>query len=80
MKNFIIKTAIAGAMVVATALPAFAQSEVVLTMWHSHPEWKDRVQAILDIFEAKHPKIKIQLEEISGTNYSTAPQYGACGW
>jgi raffinose/stachyose/melibiose transport system substrate-binding protein len=71
MKKFIIKTAIAGAMLVATALPAFAQGEVVLTMWHSHPEWKDRVQAILDKFEEQHPKIKIQLEEISGTNYST---------
>jgi ABC-type glycerol-3-phosphate transport system substrate-binding protein len=40
-------------------------------MWHNQPEWKDRVQAIIDKFEALHPAIKIELEEIAGTIYTT---------
>ena len=46
-----------------------AQDKVVLSMWHNHPEWKDRVVPILDRFEALHPNIEIELEEITGTNY-----------
>ncbi|WP_171208564.1 MULTISPECIES: ABC transporter substrate-binding protein [unclassified Ruegeria] len=45
-------------------------AETTLTMWHQHPEWKSAVEAILDKFEAAHPDIKIDLEEIAGTNYS----------
>ncbi|UWQ17221.1 ABC transporter substrate-binding protein [Jannaschia sp. M317] len=59
----------ASAIALSAALPAFAQ-DVTLTMWHNHPEWKDRAQAILDAFEAENPGIKIDLEEIAGTNYS----------
>lgn len=54
----------------ASSEPAAASDEVVtLVMWHNHPEWKDRVQAILDVFEEEHPNIHIQLEEVPGPNY-----------
>ena len=39
----------------ALAAPAFAADPVTLTFWHNHPEWKDRVQAILDKFEVENP-------------------------
>ncbi|SHH65755.1 extracellular solute-binding protein [Cognatishimia maritima] len=56
----------------ALALSAGAAQadDVTLTMWHQHPEWKAATQAILDAFEAENPGIKIDLEEIAGTNYS----------
>lgn len=44
--------------------------KVTLVMWHNHPEWKDRVQAILDVFEQENPNIHIELEEIPGPEYS----------
>ena len=46
-----------------------ADAVVTLVMWHNHPEWKDRVQAVLDVFEEEHPNIHIELEEIPGPNY-----------
>jgi raffinose/stachyose/melibiose transport system substrate-binding protein len=52
------------------ALPTLAQDQVTLTLWHNHPEWKDRVQAILDRFEEEHPNIKIDLEELNGPEYT----------
>lgn len=70
MKKSMFRTIIAASILAATSSFALAQDKVNLTMWHNHPEWKDRVQAILDRFEEKHPNIAIQLEEISGTNYS----------
>jgi raffinose/stachyose/melibiose transport system substrate-binding protein len=54
---------------VGEAAEETAGEVVTLTMWHNHPEWKDRVQAILDVFEEEHPNIHIQLEEIPGPNY-----------
>lgn len=67
-----IVTRTAGAVAVALALTGSAAwaEDVVLTMWHQHPEWKAATQAILDAFEAENPGIKIDLEEIAGTNYS----------
>jgi raffinose/stachyose/melibiose transport system substrate-binding protein len=47
-----------------------AQAKTTLVMWHNHPEWKDRVEAILQKFEAAHPEIAIELEEISGPDYT----------
>ena len=44
----------------AFALPSFAQDQVTLTLWHNHPEWKDRVQAILDRFEEQNPGIVVE--------------------
>ena len=55
----------------ATALtaPAFAADPVTLTFWHNHPEWKDKIQPILDKFQAENPDIKIDLTEIPGPSY-----------
>jgi ABC-type glycerol-3-phosphate transport system substrate-binding protein len=71
MRLNLIKTLLVGVLLASTALPALAQDKTVLTMWHNHPEWKDRVEAILAKFEAENPTIDIQLEEIAGTNYTT---------
>ncbi len=71
MKHLLLKSLLMGALLASTALPGFAQDKTVLTMWHNHPEWKDRVEAILAKFEAENPTIDIQLEEIAGTNYTT---------
>jgi len=46
-----------------------AAEKVTLVMWHNHPEWKSRVQAILDRFEEENPNIHIELEEIPGPDY-----------
>ncbi len=69
MKQTLTSALLASAMTFGAIAPAFAQ-DVTLTMWHNHPEWKDRAEAILDAFEAEHPNITIELEEIAGTNYS----------
>ena len=60
---------IAAAMLAASSIPAVAQDEVTLTFWTDHPEWKDRVQVILDVFEEQHPNINIDLESINGPDY-----------
>src|SRR4051812_9720416 len=59
----------AGALVLGVASPARAQSAVTLTLWHNHPEWKDRVIAILNRFEAQNPGIKIDLQELPSSAY-----------
>ena len=71
MKHALIRTLLAGALLASTAVSAFAADKVVLTMWHNHPEWKDRVLPIIAKFQEQHPNIEIQLEEIAGTNYTT---------
>lgn len=53
-----------------SAAPAAAAEPVTLVVWHNHPEWKDRVQVILDAFESEHPNINIALEEIPGPDYT----------
>lgn len=68
-RNALLATALASAVVLAQALPASAE-QVELTMWHQHPEWKARAEAIIAKFEEAYPDIKINLEEIAGTNYS----------
>jgi raffinose/stachyose/melibiose transport system substrate-binding protein len=69
MKHFVIGALAIGALLGSTALGALAQDKVVLSMWHNHPEWKDRVEAILQKFEEQNPTIDVQLEEIAGPNY-----------
>ena len=69
MKRPMITGLLASAMTLGAVMPAIAE-DITLTMWHQHPEWKDRTQAILDLFEESHPNITIELEEIAGTNYS----------
>lgn len=49
---------------------ASAGEKVTLVMWHNHPEWKSRVQAILDVFEKENPTIHIDLQEIPGPDYT----------
>ena len=65
MKKLLIRTAMAGILVVSTTMSAIAADKVVLSMWHNHPEWKDRVHAIIDKFEGKHPNIEIELQKIA---------------
>lgn len=48
---------------------ARAQSATTLSFWHNHPEWKDRVVAILKRFEAANPTIRIDLQEMPVTAY-----------
>lgn len=64
------RLALSGAIVSVLSLPAVAADPVTLTFWHNHPEWKARVQKILDKFQAENPGIQIQLEEIPGPDYS----------
>jgi len=71
VKHKLMKSLLVGILLASTALPSPAQDKTVLTMWHNHPEWKDRVEAILVKFEEENPTIDIQLEEIAGTNYTT---------
>jgi ABC-type glycerol-3-phosphate transport system substrate-binding protein len=70
MRSALSRLAFAGAVVAALSLPAFAADTVTLTFWHNHPEWKARVQKILDKFQAENPGIVIQLEEIPGPDYT----------
>ncbi len=69
MRGKLLRLALLGAGVWFAAPAAYA-ADVTLTFWHNHPEWKDRVQKILDKFEAKNPGIHIQLEEIPGPDYT----------
>lgn len=69
MKRSLTAGLLASVMSLGAIMPALAD-QTTLTMWHQHPEWKDRTEAILSAFEAAHPDITIELEEISGTNYS----------
>ena len=64
------RLALCGAIFSALSLPALAADTVTLTFWHNHPEWKARIQKILDKFQAENPGIQIQLEEIPGPDYS----------
>jgi len=70
MRSGFSKSALVGACLACLAWPAQAADQVTLTFWHNHPEWKERVQKILDKFEAANPGIHIQLEEIPGPDYS----------
>ncbi len=54
----------------ASQSAAPAAGPVTLVMWHNHPEWKSRVQAILDVFEKENPNIHIDLQEIPGPDYT----------
>ncbi len=57
-------------LISAYTVSAVAQNSVTLGMWHNHPEWKSRVEAILQKFESSHPDIHIELEEINGAEYT----------
>ncbi len=70
MKTSYIANALASVALCAFASAAYADDKVTLSMWHQHPEWKDRAEAILEKFESEHPNIEIDLEEIAGTNYT----------
>jgi ABC-type glycerol-3-phosphate transport system substrate-binding protein len=54
----------------STSSAGAAAEKVTLVMWHNHPEWKSRVQAILDVFEKENPLIHIDLQEIPGPDYT----------
>ncbi|MBV9539243.1 MAG: extracellular solute-binding protein [Acidisphaera sp.] len=62
------RTILASALV-PIAVRARAQDKVTLTLWHQHPEWKDRVVAILNRFEAEHPNIHVDLQEMPSPVY-----------
>jgi raffinose/stachyose/melibiose transport system substrate-binding protein len=58
------------AVIFLSLRPIMAADRVTLVMWHNHPEWKERVEAILQKFEASHPNITFDLEEIGGADYT----------
>jgi multiple sugar transport system substrate-binding protein len=58
------------AVIFSSLRPIMAADKVTLVMWHNHPEWKERVEAILQKFEASHPNITFDLEEIGGADYT----------
>jgi raffinose/stachyose/melibiose transport system substrate-binding protein len=68
MTKHLKRLALIGIATAALAAPAYADT-VTLSFWHNHPEWKDKIQPILDKFEAENPDIKIQLTEIPGPSY-----------
>lgn len=68
IKTGLLAAVVASSLGVNTAL--IAEDTVTLSMWHQHPEWRAKTQAILTAFESEHPGIRIELEEIAGTNYS----------
>lgn len=68
-RRSVLAASLAFTVPVAMGGPAWAQAPVTLTLWHNHPEWKDRVLAILAKFEAKHPGIKIELTEMPSSAY-----------
>lgn len=51
---------------------AGSSSQAELTMWGNHPEWKDRVLAMLKSFEADNPTIKVTFDPKPGDTYQTA--------
>ena len=59
-----------GALLVSIAWPATAQEKATVTLWHNHPEWKTRVEAIIQAFQASHADIAVDLQEISGPDYT----------
>ena len=60
----------AGALALGVATPTLAQQQpATLSLWHNHPEWKDRVIAILNRFEAQNPGIKIDLQELPSSAF-----------
>jgi len=61
---------VAAGLLFSLPMVGAAQAKTTLVMWHNHPEWKDRVEAILQKFEAAHPDIAIDLQEISGPDYT----------
>jgi raffinose/stachyose/melibiose transport system substrate-binding protein len=68
MKRFARRSVLA-ASVAALARPARAADQVTLTLWHNHPEWKDRVLAILARFETLHPGVHVELTEMPNSAY-----------
>jgi multiple sugar transport system substrate-binding protein len=70
MKACLKQLLIVAALIPSCAMPAIAQNSVTLGLWHNHPEWKARVEAILQKFESSHPNIHIELEEINGPEYT----------
>ena len=63
------RRAVLASALLPVTVSARAAEKVTLTLWHQHPEWKQRVIAILDKFEAAHPNIHIELEEMPSSAY-----------
>lgn len=70
MRKAFLTNALGAVALCAFTATTMAADKVTLSMWHQHPEWKDRAEAILAKFEEAHPNIDIELEEIAGTNYT----------
>lgn len=56
----------------STGSSAASSAQAELTMWGNHPEWKDRVLAILDEFAKANPTIKVTFDPKPGDTYQTA--------
>ncbi len=61
---------VAASLLCGGPMIGLAQAKTTLVVWHNHPEWKERVEAILQKFEAAHPDIAVDLQEISGPDYT----------
>ncbi len=48
-----------------------SQQPVTLSLWHSHPEWAQQINALVSQFEKQHPAIKIDVTAKSGVDYPT---------
>jgi ABC-type glycerol-3-phosphate transport system substrate-binding protein len=68
MKAYVKRLLPLAAVIFSSVTPVMAADKVTLEMWHNHPEWKERVEAILRKFEASHPNIDIDLQEIGGAD------------
>lgn len=64
MKGIFIKALLFGTALAASTGFGLAADKTVLTMWHSHPEWKKAVDALIAKYQQENPNIEIQLTEI----------------
>ena len=62
-KKRLLVVLLVGFMLVTAMVPAMAQDEVTIT-WMRLAEWTEADPAIIENFEASHPGIKVELEEI----------------
>ena len=70
---------IAGSFGLIRAGDAGAADDVTVTLWGNHPEWKDPMQEIVDAFQAAVPGVKVELQEITGPDYTTKLQTAVAG-
>ena len=71
--------AMAGSLGLIRAGNAGAADDVTVTLWGNHPEWKNPMQEIVDAFQAAVPGVKVELQELTGPDYTTKLQTAVAG-